>query len=54
MPVESCQKEGEPGFRWGPTGKCYTYVEGNAQSRNEAIAKAQEQGRAIEARREER
>ena len=47
MPVQSCTKDGKPGFRWGKTGKCYTYS--NEKSRKEAIAKAQKQARAIKA-----
>ncbi len=47
MPVSSCQKNGKPGFRWGRSGKCYTYTRGNETSRKEAIAKAQKQGAAI-------
>lgn len=50
MPIQSCQKDNKPGFRWGRTGKCYTYVRGNEQSRKTAITKAQAQGRAIKAR----
>jgi len=47
MPVQSCTKDGKPGFRWGKTGKCYTY--NSEKSRKEAIAKAQKQARAIKA-----
>lgn len=49
MPIQSCIKDGKPGFRWGKTGKCYTYS--NEVSRKAAISKAQKQGRAIKARR---
>ena len=49
MPVQSCVKDGKPGFRWGKTGKCYTYTPDDEDSRKEAIAKAQKQGRAIKA-----
>ena len=49
MPIQSCTKDGKPGFRWGKTGKCYIYIPGNEKSRKEAIAKAQKQARAIKA-----
>ena len=45
MPIQSCQSGGKPGFKAGPTGKCYTYS--NEASRKEAIAKAQAQLKAI-------
>jgi len=48
MPVESCRIEGKPGYRWGKSGKCYTYTPGNEQSRNRAKDKAAKQGRAIQ------
>lgn len=49
MPVQSCQSNGKPGFRWGQRGKCYTYTPGNKESMERARNRAQEQGRAIEA-----
>ena len=39
MPVKSCQVNGEPGYKWGDEGKCYTGPD--------AKAKAYEQGKAI-------
>ncbi len=45
MPIQSCTKNGKPGFRWGKTGKCYTY--NNEKSRKAAISKAQKQQQAI-------
>lgn len=41
MPVQSCQRGGKPGRKWGPEGFCYTGP--NAQDQ------AERQGRAIEA-----
>lgn len=41
MPIERCQKDGKPGFKFGPNGTCFT---GSG-----ARAKAARQGRAIEA-----
>lgn len=49
MPVQECQKDGKPGFKWGSEGKCYTYTEGNDRSRERARSKARKQGIAIEA-----
>ena len=47
MPIQSCTKDGKPSFRWGKTGKCYTY--NSEKGRKAAISKAQKQGRAIKA-----
>jgi len=41
VPVERCTSNGQPGFRWGSQGRCYT-GEG-------ARARAERQGRAVEA-----
>ncbi len=51
MPVQECTLDGKPGFRWGEEGKCYTYTPGDEASREAARAKAEKQGRAIEAQR---
>ena len=48
MPIQSCTKDGKQGFKWGRTGKCYTYS--SEASRKRAIERARKQGRAIEAR----
>jgi hypothetical protein len=50
MPVETCQVDGSPGYRWGDHGKCYRYEVNNEWSRKRARAKAERQGRAIKAR----
>lgn len=49
MPVQQCQSDNKPGFKWGPQGKCYTYTAGDEASRERARGLAEEQGRAIEA-----
>jgi len=49
MPVQRCQKNGKPGYRWGTEGKCYTYTPNNKSSRERAKNKAAEQGQAIKA-----
>ena len=47
MPVERCQRDGKPGFRWGEKGFCYTYERNNDESRDRAFEKARKQGQAI-------
>lgn len=47
MPVESCQREGRPGYRWGERGHCYTYTPGSEAARKRAKQKAHLQGAAI-------
>lgn len=49
MPVQKCVKNGKPGYRWGRSGKCYTYTTGNNRSRNRAKQKAYLQAAAIKA-----
>lgn len=49
MPIETCNKDGLPGYRWGKNGACYTYAPGNNAARKVARAKAARQGRAVEA-----
>ena len=49
MPVGPCSSNGKPGFKWGDSGKCYTYTEGDDASRNEARRKAGAQGAAAHA-----
>jgi len=49
MPVQRCQQNNKPGFRWGERGTCYTYTPGNAESRQKARELAERQGRAIRA-----
>lgn len=47
MPVKQCQDKGEPGFKWGDQGKCYTYSPYNEGSKNKAKKSAILQGIAI-------
>jgi hypothetical protein len=47
MPVMPCRSRGRPGFKYGSSGKCYTYKENNTQSRVAARNRAEKQGRAI-------
>lgn len=48
MPVEACEKDGNPGYRYGKNGKCYTYKRGDLASEKAAHDQAVAQGRAIE------
>jgi len=49
MPVQSCNKDGKPGYKFGKSGTCYTYTSGNKTSRDRAYSKAVKQGQAIKA-----
>jgi len=46
MPVERCSEDGRPGFRFGDSGKCYTYTEGDTPGMRNARDKARAQERA--------
>lgn len=48
MPIQSCMKNGRPGFKYGDAGACYVYTPGDAESKKAAKAKAAKQGVAIE------
>ena len=48
MPVHSCHENGKPGYKFGDSGKCYTYSVGDEHGRKEAHRKAVMQGVAIE------
>lgn len=47
MPVESCRSKGKPGFRAGPSQKCFTYTAGSAPARGRARGRARAQFIAI-------
>lgn len=49
MPVQNCQRNGMPGFKWGKQGHCYTYQSKDEAGRRRARTQAEAQGRAIEA-----
>jgi len=51
MPVQDCNKDGKPGYKYGEEGFCYTYTAGNEASRKAAKQKAYLQAAAIEKRR---
>lgn len=46
MPVQPCSSGGKPGYRFGESGKCYTYTPGDAASRKRAKDSATAQERA--------
>jgi len=50
MPVQPCTENGQPGYRWGEAGKCYTYPRGNRRARVRARVSAEVQGYAVEKR----
>ncbi len=47
MPVKRTTKNGKPAYKWGDSGKAYTYTAGDKSSRTRAKNKALKQGRAI-------
>ena len=49
MPIERCQAGGRPGFKFGPQGKCFTYLPGDKSGMAVARNRAEAQGRAINA-----
>jgi hypothetical protein len=46
MPIVSCSLEGKPGYKWGESGKCYTYDEGDVQGMRVARSRAAAQASA--------
>lgn len=48
MPIMSCSSDGKPGYKYGESGHCYTYSEGDENARKNAKRKAIIQGVAIE------
>ena len=47
MPVKECEDSGKPGYKYGDSGKCYTYTPNDAIKRNKAKRQAIIQGIAI-------
>jgi hypothetical protein len=47
MPVHRTTKNGKPAYKWGKSGKAYTYTAGNEASRKRAKQKAIDQGVAV-------
>jgi len=46
MPVTSCTENGKKGWRWGASGKCYTFPDGDDKASGQAKQKAYLQGAA--------
>lgn len=46
MPLQRCQENKKPGWKWGNSGKCYTYTEGDKASEKRARDRASKQGQA--------
>jgi len=46
MPVVSCEIDGQPGYRWGGSGKCYTFEPGDVEGMKLARSRAAAQGAA--------
>jgi phage head maturation protease len=47
MPLKRCQDDDQPGWKWGDSGKCYTYTRGDEASEKEARKKAMAQAAAM-------
>lgn len=47
MPIQSCSDGGKSGYRWGESGKCYTYPAGDKAGQKAAKKKAINQALAI-------
>jgi len=50
MPIIKSTKNGKPCYKWGKSGKCYTYQPNNKESRERAKQKALKQGQAIKSK----
>ena len=44
MPIQHCEINGSPGFKFGKKGACYVYDPSSDKSRKDAKRKAQKQG----------
>ena len=47
MPLQRCRDDNKPGWKWGKSGKCYTYSAGNKAAEKKARAEAMKQAAAI-------
>jgi hypothetical protein len=47
MPLKRCSSDSKPGWKWGDSGKCYTYTKGSDASEKKAKRKALNQGIAM-------
>ena len=46
MPIISCELDGKPGYKWGQSGKCYTFTPGDVDDMKSARSMASAQGTA--------
>lgn len=44
MPLKRCRSNNKPGWKFGDSGKCYTYTPGSKESEKEARKQAVKQG----------
>lgn len=49
MPIISCELDGKPGYKWGDSGKCYTFTPGDVEDMKSARSSASAQGSAAQA-----
>lgn len=47
MPINNCSNDGKPGYKWGDSGACYTYTQGDKGSMDAARKKALAQATAM-------
>jgi hypothetical protein len=47
MPIKSCRENNRPGWKYGDSGKCYTYTQGDKEGSKRARKKAEKQAQAI-------
>jgi phage head maturation protease len=47
MPLKRCESDGDPGWKWGDAGKCYTFTAGDEESETAARKKALAQAAAM-------
>lgn len=47
MPLNRCELDGKPGWKWGDSGRCYVYTAGNESSEMDARKKAMAQAAAM-------
>src|SRR5262245_57116837 len=47
MPLQRCESDGQPGWKWGDAGACYTFTEGDEESETAARKKALAQAAAM-------
>ena len=46
MPIKSCMKNGQRGYKWGDVGQCYLGPEGEKNARMQGVAALMSEARA--------